>query len=291
MILVTGSTGFVGRALMRALAYHNLEAVGYSGRINNPYKLREQIASAETIIHLASAEFKGRERSLVHVDVEGTQRLVEEAERAGVNHIIYVSRVGADINSLYPVLRSKAEAEQILRESSIQTTILRSATLFGREDRFLNTIGSLAFWNWPFVWLPGDGRSILQPLWVEDLVRCLIAVSDTLDLIGHRGQTLTAAGEERFHYEELVRIVLNTTEFTRKPMAIRMQWVRLVTRLLFGWRRTPPINLFFLDRLNSPEIADLDIVYRTFRFHPVRLRSEITYLRHPKLARYVLGTR
>ncbi len=291
MILVTGSTGFVGRSLMRALAYHNLEAVGYHGRINNPYALREQLAGVETVIHLASAESRGRERSLYHVDVEGSERLVEEAERAGVNHLIFLSRIGADKNSLYPLFRVKAAAEQVLKESGIPVTILRTATLFGREDRFLNTIGSLAFWNWPFVWLPGDGRSILQPLWVEDAVRCLIAVSDPFDLHGFRGSTFTIAGEERFHYDELVRIVLNTTEFNRKPLLIRMQWVRLATRLFFGWRRRPPVTLFFLDRLNNPEIADLDVVFRNFGFHPARLRSQITYLRHPRLARFVLGSR
>lgn len=289
MILVTGSTGFVGRALMRALDYHNHKAIGYSGRINDPYALRQELEGVETVIHLASAESRGRERSLYHVDVDGTARLVEEAERAGVNHIIYLSRIGADANSLFPTLRTKAQAEQLLRRSEIPTTIMRSATIFGRHDRFLNTIGSLAFWNWPFVFLPAGGRSLLQPIWVGDVVRALIEVSDPLDLKGYREKPLILAGEERFRYEEIVHIVLSTTELHRRPLAIRLQWVRLITRALFGWRIRPPITTFFLDRLNAPEIADLDVVYRQFGFHPTPLRNQITYLRHPGLSRYVLG--
>ena len=291
MILVTGSTGFVGRALMRALDYHNHKAIGYRGRINDPYTLREQLEGIETVIHLASAESRGRERSLNHVDVDGTARLIEEAERAGTNHIIYLSRIGADSNSLFSTLRTKAQAEQLLGRSNIPTTILRSAVIFGREDRFLNTIGSLAFWNWPFVFLPAGGRSILQPIWVEDVVQALIAVSDPLDLHGYRGQRMTLAGEERFRYEEIVHIVLSTTEINRRPLAIRLQWIRLITRLFFGWRARPPVTTFFLDQLNYPEIADLDIVFRHFGFHPTPLRRQITYLRHPGLARYVLGSR
>ncbi|MEM7800022.1 MAG: NAD-dependent epimerase/dehydratase family protein [Chloroflexota bacterium] len=287
MILVTGHNGFVGRSLMRAFENQNEEVVGFSGRLNDPFVIREQVQGVETIVHLASAESSGRERLLNRIDVRGTERLIREAIRAGVNHIIYVSRVGADANSLFPVLRTKGIVEKMLLQSDIPTTILRASTLYGRDDRFLTPIISLAVWNWPVVWLPAGGTSILQPLWVEDLVKCIIELTDPLDLKGYRGQIYTVAGEERFNYEELVRLVIETANINRRPVPIRMMWVRLATRILLGWQRRPPVTLFFLDRLNAPEIVDLDVVYRAFGFHPVRLRDQISYLRRPGLARYV----
>ena len=287
MILVTGGTGFVGRSLLRALAVRGLEARPYDGQLNAPYSLRQQLQGVETVIHLASAERNGRVRRLHQVDVEGSTRLLEEAERANINHFIYLSHLAADPNTYYPAFRAKGQVEQRLRDSQLPTTILRSATLFGRDDHFLHTIASLAYWSWPFVWLPDAGSALFQPLWVEDLVRCLVAISDPLDLQGYRGQTLTAAGGERLHYREIVAQVLETSGMSRWPLPIRVPLVRVATRLLFSWHYRPPITSFFIDKLAVPEIADLDIVPRTFGFRPSRLSQHLTTLRQPGLARRV----
>lgn len=287
MILVTGSTGFVGRSLMRALELAGQEARGYRGRINDPHSLREQLQGVETIVHLATAEVYGSARRLQHVDVDGTARLLEEAQRANVNHVIYISRIGADPNSMYALFRAKGEAERLVTKSDIPYTILRSATLFGRDDRFLTTIASLAVWNWPFVWLPAAGQSLVQPLWVEDLVRCIITVADPLDLKGYRGRIHTVAGQERLHYTEVVNLVTSAAGLKRRPLPIRMRLVRGITTLLFSWRRRPPITRFFLDRLAVPEIADLDITLRTFGFQPQRVAQHLTYLRQAGLAWHI----
>lgn len=289
MYLITGSNGFVGRSVVRALDQLGLPHSGLTGRLNDVEQIASQLEDIDIIIHLASSVRYGRERRLSSTDIDGTRNLIEACRGTGVNHIVYISQLGADPQSLYPVMRAKGVIEEMLLKSGIPVTIIRSATLYGRDDRFLTPIISLAFWNWPFVWLPGGGRSLLQPLWVEDLVRIIIEVSDTLDLKGYRGKIYTAAGEERFHYADLVRLVLETANLNRRLLPVNMTWVRLATRALFGWRRNPPITLFFLDRLNKPEIADLDIVHRQFNFHPTRMMDQISYLRRPGLARYVFG--
>ncbi len=289
MFLITGSNGFVGRSVVRAFEIADLPTVGLTGRLNDVDEIAQQLEGIDTVIHLASGIKYGRERNLNQTDIDGTRNLIEAGRRVGVNHIVFISQIGADSKSLFPVMRAKGMIEEMLQRSEIPTTIIRSAILYGRDDRFLTPITSLAFWNWPFVWLPGGGRNVLQPLWVEDLVRIILEVSDTLDLKGYRGQIFTAAGEERIHYDELVRLVLETSNLNRRLLPINMTWVRLATRAFFGWRRNPPITLFFLDRLNQPEITDLDIVNQQFGFHPTRMVDQISYLRRPGLARYVFG--
>ena len=255
MYLITGSNGFIGRSVVRAFDQKGLPHSGFVGRLNNIDAIAKQLDGIDTIIHLASGVKYGRQRSLNQTDIDGTRNLIEAGVRVGVNHIVYISDIGADSNSLYPVMRAKGMVEEMLMRSSIPATIIRSATLYGRDDRFLTPITSLAFWNWPFVWLPGGGKGVLQPLWVEDLVR----------------------------------LALETAQLNRQLLPISMTWVRLATRALFGWRRNPPITLFFLDRLNQSEIVDLDVVHRQFGFHPERMRNQISYLRRPGLARYVFG--
>jgi uncharacterized protein YbjT (DUF2867 family) len=285
MILVTGASGFVGRSLMRALAQEEREVKAYAGRINDPLRLRAELEGVSSVIHLCGAESHDRIRQLDHVDVEGTERLLEEARRAGLGHLIVISRLNADPNSLHPLLRAKGEVERLVRQSGMPYTVLRSATLFGREDRFLNVIGGLAAWSWPFVWLPGGGHVAMQPLWVEDVARCLVACLDRPELMG---KTIEVAGEERLRYVEIVRQVLLTAQLRRLPISISPKLVRPISALLFGWRRRPPVTRFMMDRFSVPEVAQLDSVLRQFDFHPSRMGQRMTYLRRRTLRRRLL---
>lgn len=286
MILVTGASGFVGRSLMRALGTFNIAARPYTGRVNNPQQLLEELAGVRRVIHLASAERRGRAGLLQHVDVEGTERLIEECRRANVQHIIALSRLGADAHTIYPSLRAKGEMERIIRHSDIPYTIVRSASLYGREDRYLNVIVGLAFWSWPFVWLPAGGQVPIQPLWVEDLVRCLVTVLDRPDL---QNRVLELGGEERLRYEQIVRLALDTAGMRRIPLRLHPRLVRPFTVASMGWWRYPPVSRFWLNRFSVPDVAPFDNVLRLFNFRPGRLITHIAYLRRRGAWRFLWG--
>jgi uncharacterized protein YbjT (DUF2867 family) len=276
MILVTGASGFIGRSLLLALSDAERPVKAYRGRINDPLSLRAELLDVDTVFHLAGSETRDRVRLLKHVDVEGTERLLEECRRARVERFILVSRLNADPHSLYPLLKAKGQQERLILDSGIPYTILRSATLFGKEDRFLNVISALAAWSWPFVWLPGGGRVAMQPLWVEDLVRCLMLCLERNDLVN---QTLEVGGEERLHYAAIVRHVLAMTGTRRIPLGFGVKLMRPISAVLFGWWPRPPVTRFFLDRFSVPEVVALDSVNRQFGFRPARLAGHTAYLR------------
>jgi len=282
MILVTGATGFIGQSLVHALESQGRPVKPYTGKLNDALALPAELAGVESIIHLAGAETHGRVRLLKRVDIEGTERLLAGAGQAGVKKIIVISRLNADPNSVYPLLRAKGYVERQVRHSEMPYTIVRSGTLFGRRDRFLNVIAGMAAWSWPFVGLPGGGRVAMQPLWVEDLVRCLVACLDRPDLTG---KTVELVGEERLRYEELVRLVLLSAGLKRRPMEPPVKVVRPLSTLIFCLWRRPPVTRFYMDRFTVPEVAPVDAVYRTFGFRPGLLSQHIAYLRGPGLRR------
>lgn len=278
MILVTGATGFIGRSLTNALTLGGYQWKLYEGRINSPTSLREQLAGVEKVFHLAGSEARGRARLLRHVDVEGTQRLLEEARLAGVGHIIVPSRIGADPNSVHPLLRSKGEIERAVRSGRIPYTILRTSTLYGLGDRFTEIILGLAIWSWPFAWLPGGGIIAMQPLWVEDYARCLVA---TLQKPGLLNRTITIAGDERFRYWQLVSHILRAEGVKRTAIKLPLGLLRPSAALLFAWWYWPAVSRFFVDRFFVPEVAELDSVRRYFGFRPMRLQETMAYLHRP----------
>jgi NADH dehydrogenase len=278
MILVTGATGFIGRSLTNALTLGGYDWQAYQGRINDPTSLREQLTGVDKIFHLTGSESRGRVRLLRHVDIEGTERLLEEARLAGVGHIVIPSRIGADPNSLHALLRTKGEIERLVRNGGIPYTILRTSTLFGLGDRFTEIILGLALWSWPVVWLPGGGTIAMQPLWVEDYARCLI---DCLEKPEMMNQTITLAGDERFHYRELVSHILTVEGVRRQGLKLPLTLLRPSATLVFGWWHWPVVSRFFVDRFFVPEIADLDSVRRYFGFWPMRFRETMSYLHRP----------
>lgn len=288
MILVTGATGFVGRSVMNWLERAGKEAKAHHGRINNPLDLRPQLDGVDAVIHLAGTETRGRNRLLHHVDIEGTSRLIEECQRAGIQRLIVPSRIGADPNSLHPLLQAKGQVERQVRQSGIPYTILRSTTLFGRGDLFSEIIVSLALWTWPFVWLPGGGSVLMQPLWVEDFARCLVATLDRPDLTN---KTIALGGEEQLRYREIVRQLLAAAGKRRFMLPIPLIILHPVSGLLFSWWWRPPVTRYFIDRFFVPEVTDFDAILRHFGFRPARLSESSAYLRRPGLRRRIFRWR
>ncbi len=281
MILVTGATGFIGRSLMSHLQREEIAAQPYQGRMNDPSRLRKELAGVTTVIHLAGSEARGRNRLLNHVDGDGSERLLEEARRAGVQRIIFASRLGANPANMHPLLQTKGKVERMIQQSGIPYTILRSATLYGRSDRFFELIVGLAIWTWPFVWLPGGGNMAMQPLWVEDFVRCLRLSLDRPDLIN---KTVTLAGSERLPYHTLVKLLLDVSGYQRFSLSVPMWILRPFSNILFRWWYWPAVSRYFMDRFFVPEVADHDAILRHFGFQPARVRDTISYLRRSRLA-------
>lgn len=282
MILITGATGFIGRSLRRSLERQGHPVRVFEGHIHDLQQLSEALVDVDFVYHLAGAESRGRPRQLQHVDVQGTELLIRAARRAGVERLVLMSRIKADPNSLFPLLRAKGQAERLVQQSGIPYTIIRSATLFGRDDRFLNVIASLAAWTWPLLWLPGGGEVALQPLWVEDLVRCLVQLLDRGDLAG---ETVTVVGEERMRYRELAQMVTEAAGLSRIPVKVDLRLVHPVRAVTMGWWPRPPVTRFFINRFSIPDVAPFDNVSHTFGFRPERLVDHLAYLRRPGLRR------
>lgn len=295
MILVTGATGFVGRVLLPRLT-----EAGYTvrclvrasrqtprlptglpvqlaiGSLEDPRALRSALAGVETVIHLAGVEWRGRHGDLLAVDVNGTRALVEAAREAGVNRLVYLSHLGADRASAYPVLKAKGIAEEFIRQSGLHYTIFRSALLYGREDVLINTLAAVIRVSPGVLLLPGDGRTTLQPLWVDDLATCLewsLADTATLD------QTLSVGGPEFVTLPQLAHIIMDKIGVQRAQLNASPVLLRAGAWFLEQTLPRSPLTTRWLDYLAVNRLCELTSVTRYFGLKPARLEPTLDYLK------------
>ncbi len=146
MILVVGSTGFLGnsvvarltaagqqvRALVRATSdpakrdlLTTLGATLVEGDLKDPGSLERACAGVDTVISTASATLsRGGGDNLETVDRQGQVNLVDAAERAGVRHVIYVSFSGNN-DQVFPLSVAKRFVEKRLQSGRVKYTIVR----------------------------------------------------------------------------------------------------------------------------------------------------------------------
>lgn len=295
MILVTGGTGFIGRALVRRLVRGGSAVrclirpsrrparlpAGVTvevavARLDDVRGVRAALSGCNAIIHLASAEWAGRRGDLFGVDVRGTRVLTEAAVDAGVQRFLYVSHLAADRASAYPALKAKGICEETIRQSGLNYTILRSALVYGLEDAFTNGL-ALGLRMMPFAFpLPGNGRTLLQPLWVEDLAGCLEWSLEDADA---REQTVEVGGPEFFRLEELIQILMTAMGKSRRLVNVPAPYLRLFARLAESVLPGFPLTERLLDHLSVNRTAELVSVNRTFGLKPARFELSLDYLK------------
>ncbi len=237
-VLVTGGTGFTGKALVRRLLDegHEVVALDYQeglkteelrqwgakvviGTVTDPEIVKRVMDGIDIVHHLAAAfrEMDVPNSYYDEVNVDGTRIVLEEAFRQRVKKFIYCSTCGVHGNIDNPpggedspiqpadyYQRTKYEAEPIVQEyfkKGLKTVILRPAAIYGPGDpeRFYMIFKRVAKGLFPMF---GSGKTYYHPLYIDNLVDAfMLAMEEGKG----DGQAYLIADEEYFEIEELVK--------------------------------------------------------------------------------------
>lgn len=173
--LVTGATGTLGEALRPRLvaAGHDVRAASRSppsdtGEVEwieldltENESTERAVEAVDVVIHAATAP-KG---DTVAVDVEGTRRLLDAAEAAGVQNFVYPSIVGID-EIPFSYYRRKRAAEEAVEASDVPETVVRATQFHAFVDEILGLVERLPAWPLPtaFRSQPVDARDVAEAI-------------------------------------------------------------------------------------------------------------------------------
>jgi uncharacterized protein YbjT (DUF2867 family) len=238
-IAVTGGTGFVGRHLAEALVGEGHDVVLVARGIDQREGARaimgrgevkcsrvsicdrEGLAAAflgcEAVAHCAGINREIGPQTFQAVHVGGTANVVAAAEQTGVKRLALMSflRARPACGSAYH--ESKWAAEELVRASRLDWTVLKPGMIYGRGDHFLDHL-SHALHTFPLY--VGIGSRRIRPLWIGDLVAVLRAVLVDARLAR---QTVPILGPTEIGFDDAVRriraVLGRRALFVRLPMA------------------------------------------------------------------------
>jgi NADH dehydrogenase len=250
MLLLTGATGSIGSRLLplllergedvrclvrepRRLGSRRVDvqiALGDLGEMSDPHTVRQALRGVDTVVHLAATIRDQPPKRLEELNGLATVRLLQAAERSGVRRFVFFSALDAGAAQRTRFFRAKWLAERAVISSPLATTVFAPSIVYDHSDPWITLLRRFSFL--PVLPVSGAGRAEFQPIWAEDVARCVVA-----DLEGDTPETgrerYELAGPETLSYDDMSDLV---SRIAGRPRPLVHLPLGLVRSSLIGLR-------------------------------------------------------
>lgn len=248
MLLLTGATGLVGSAVLprllaegrdvrclvrdpRRLGPQRVLVQIALGDLTDPPSFRNAMRGVHTVVHLAASIRDQPRGSIEELNGIATWRMVEAAQRQGVERFVFFSALGASGHHRARLLRAKALAEQAVREAPLRSIVFAPSIVYAPGDPWLTLLERMALL--PVMPVSGRGRAAFQPIWAEDVAGCIVAALGEDGRDADRRYEL--AGPQTLTHEDMVRTLLRSIGRRRAllhvPTPVVSRTLRLAERV------------------------------------------------------------
>ena len=295
-VLVTGGSGFVGKAIVRQLRSSGFEVrvlsrsrdVGQSGVVSlraslfDSEALVRAMAGCDAVIHLVGIISEVGSQTFERVHVEGTRCVLAAARVAGVRRYVHMSAMGARIGAPSRYHQTKVSAEELVRNSGLDWTILRPSLIYGPGDGVVSLFDRMSRWS-PIVPVIGSGEGLLQPVDVADVARVFVSA---LSKTGTRGRTFEVGGPSTVAFSLLLRGILSRLHRRRWIVHLPLPLARLQAAVFeFVFPRVlglaSPLNRDQIAMLQEDNVADCDETWREFGLQPIAWQAGLDRMLGP----------
>ncbi|HEY0338545.1 MAG TPA: complex I NDUFA9 subunit family protein [Burkholderiales bacterium] len=284
-VCVLGGSGFVGRHVC-----HQLVARGYrvtvptrdrerakddliplptadviTADVHDPTILLRLMRGCGAVVNLVGVLHDRRgKQSFQQAHVDFARTVVDACRRAGIRRLLHMSALNADPKGPSAYLRSKGEAEHIVRQSGLDFTIFRPSVIFGREDHFLNLFAKLQKLL-PVLALAMP-KARFQPVFVEDVA---VVFAESLTRLESLGVTYDLVGPKAYQLRELVTYVGELTGHRRPVIGLgpRLSWLQAFAMELL------PGKLMTRDNIESMKLDSVSASRLPFGIAPTAVEA------------------
>lgn len=264
VVTVFGGSGFIGRYVVQRLARTGvrvnvavrhverakfLKTMGNVGQITpvacditDAASVARAVQGADAVVNLVGILFEHGRQTFAGEQADGAALLAQVAAEKGIDRFVQVSAIGADAGSKSPYGRTKAAAEEAVREAIPSAVILRPSIVFGPEDQFFNRFANLARFA-PFLPSIGGGKTRFQPVYAGDVAE---AIAAAVTLPDAAGKTFELGGPRTYSFNDIYDIIMRTTDRKRFKIPVPFFVIRPFAYITGAvWRFVPPFSWGF----------------------------------------------
>ena len=269
-IIVTGAAGLVGQNLIPLLIKDNYELIVFDRHTKNLEMLQklnpetkcincdvseegewsDEFKDAFCVVELHAQIASQKSEEFSKSNVTGVSNIVEACKKYKILNLIHISSSVVISVADDDYTRTKRLGEEIVRNSGIPYMILRPTLMYGLFDskhlgwitRFMEKI--------PIIPIPGSGKYIRQPLFVEDLCSIILELVEREP----KNQTWNIIGREKIYYIDLLKMIAKAREFRRLFVPIPVFLFGLLLKL-YGFIMGKP--MFTKEQMNALVAGDI----------------------------------
>ena len=252
-VLVTGATGYIGGYVSRRLLAEGHEVVGLArraaaqgpagtrsatGDVSTGEGLAAAMRGVDAVIHLVGIIAEQRGATFENVHVDGTRNVLAAAAAAGVSRFVHMSAIGAHPQAESGYQRTKGAAEELVRASGLDWTIMRPSLVFGVGDAFFGQTLKQLVTLPPVVPVVGTGEYPFRPVWVEDVATAFVRALSQGAAVG---RSLDLTGPTEYSLRELLVMIRDLLRPGKPLVNVPLPLMRLGAQL-FRVLPNPPIT-------------------------------------------------
>ena len=292
MLLVTGSTGYIGSHLVQRLVSQGerprclvrdpnsaatllpADKVDFvQGDTTQASLLEAAVQGVDTIVHAAfvTADHKALSSHYYEeTNVHGTSNLITAAKNAGVQRIVEISGLGTKPDKPGSYMEGRYLAEKMLIDSGLAWTIIRPSVLFGKGASFITGLVDLLR-TAPVAPLIGGGKTLFQPIYIEDVVTVIVKVLE--DFTRTNKQIYTIGGPEYYSFSQIYDLLLKAMGIQRPKIYAPTPLVGIGAAVMEAVLPKPPLTKAAMALFSYDNITDLNSIEHDFGFTPLSFKQ------------------